>query len=230
MGRVGESDRNGVPRVSAGDATNRLVLVVGPASDLTNRIVDRFESDHPPAVVSRMTPIARAEHITAAVKQAGRVDVLVVNATEDLDVDAREADGGQVISAGARLAEAFLWCQAAAALGMLDRGKGVIVIVGTVDGYHSEAGGSIRSMVHGGLLGLVRGLGVEWAALGIRVVGVAHSISPVRLAGGRMPPIGRHPTPLEVAETVEFVSSADASYLVAETIRVDGGFVAYQMF
>jgi NAD(P)-dependent dehydrogenase (short-subunit alcohol dehydrogenase family) len=214
--------------VSAGEPTPRSVLVVGPASDLTDRIGDRLESGPPPARVARMSPIA-PELITAAVEQAGGVDVLVVNATEDVAADALEVDGGQVESAARRLAEAFLWCRAAAPA-MRDRGGGVIVIVGTVDGYHSEAGGSIRSMVHGGLLGMVRGLGIEWAATGIRVAGVAHSSSSTGLEAARTPPIGRHPTPLEVAETVEFVSSADASYIVAETVRVDGGFVAYQMF
>jgi 3-oxoacyl-[acyl-carrier protein] reductase len=214
--------------VTAVESATRSVLVVGPACDLTDLIVGRFESGQPPARVSRTDLVGRTDLIAQAVHNVGTLDVLVIDATEQLDVGALDADGAQVASAVGDLAEAFSWCQAVAP-GMRDRGDAVVVIVGTVDGYQSESGGSIRSMVQGGLLGLVRGLGVEWAPLAIRVVGVAYS-RPVEDEEARTPPIGRHPTPMEVAQTVEFVASKDASYVVAETIRVDGGFIAYQMF
>jgi NAD(P)-dependent dehydrogenase (short-subunit alcohol dehydrogenase family) len=216
--------------MNAAEGTIRSVLVIGAASELTDRIVDRFRSWQPPARVAHVDRIQGAEPIAAAMQQQGTVDVLVVDATEELDADPLEVGDDQMGSALERLAEAFFWSQAAAACCMRDRGEGVIVVVGTVDGYHSESGGAVRSMVQGGMLGLVRGLGVEWAPSGIRVIGVARSIVPTRSGASRTPPIGRHPTAAEVAEAVAFVASADASYLTAETIRVDGGFVAYQMF
>jgi NADP-dependent 3-hydroxy acid dehydrogenase YdfG len=206
--------------VTASVTSTRTVLVVGPAADLTDAIVERFQSG--------ADRVARAVLDAPTADEARLVDVLVIDATEQLDIDALEADSGEIGSAVGRLVRAVSWCQAIGRR-MCDRRDGVIVIVGTTDAYHSQSGGSIRSTVGGGLLGMVRGLGVEWAPFGVRVVGVAYS----RQTGkgeARTPPIGRHPTAAEVADAVEFMAGADAGYIVAETLRVDGGFVAYQMF
>jgi NAD(P)-dependent dehydrogenase (short-subunit alcohol dehydrogenase family) len=222
----------------SGTGSNRgAVVVVGGSTPLDDRIAEQL------APVRRFSLAAALDGSTAALQDAVRGDVarvvgedgaigaLVVKTPQLADRGASEITGDALdralresVSAG------FLWCQAAA-VGMLERRRGVIVIVGSVDGFHAEAGGALRSLVQGGLLGLVRSLGVEWAPLGVRVVGVAHS------AEGRddedavrRSPMGRRPTDVEVAATVEFLCSDDASYVVGETIRVDAGLVAYQMF
>jgi NAD(P)-dependent dehydrogenase (short-subunit alcohol dehydrogenase family) len=78
---------------------------------------------------------------------------------------------------------------------------------------------------------------------GIRVVGVAPGTITTdfpRKAVGADPDQRRmyeHRTPLrrlgtveEVAETVLYLASEEASYVTAETMKVDGGWTAYQMF
>ena len=217
------------------------VLVVGGSSALDDRIVEQLASGA--ARVRRFSLGAtrdgsasgQAEAIRAdvatVVAEHGPIDALVIKTPQLADLPASAVTGDELervlrdsVFAG------FFWCQAVAA-SMLERRRGVIVIVGSVDGFHAEAGGALRSMVHGGLLGLVRSLGVEWAPLGVRVVGVAHSAEGRDDAdAARRSPIGRLPTADEVAATVEFLCSDDASYVVGETIRVDGGLVAYQMF
>jgi hypothetical protein len=178
-------------------------LVVGPTSDLTD------------AVARLLGPnTARAQ--LGDPPEAGAVDVVVIDLSEDSDSGSLD-----------RLAAATAWCEVVGAR-MCERRDGVIVVVGTTDAYHSQAGGAMRSTVQGGAFGMVRGYGIEWAPFSVRVVGVAYSRA--RGEGERVPPIGRHPTIAEVAQTVEFMAGPDASYVVAETIRVDGGYVPYQMF
>jgi 3-oxoacyl-[acyl-carrier protein] reductase len=43
-------------------------------------------------------------------------------------------------------------------------------------------------------------------------------------------PLRRLGTVEEVAETVLYLASEEASYVTAETMKVDGGWTAYQMF
>ncbi len=217
------------------------VVVVGGSSALDDRIVEQLACGAAPVrryaldAPRGASPSAHAEAIRADVgtvlAEAGAIDALVVKTPqlEDLPASAVTGDALERVLRDSVFA-GFFWCQAVAA-SMLERRRGVIVIVGSVDGFHAEAGGALRSMVHGGLLGLVRSLGVEWAPLGVRVVGVAHSAEGRDDAdAARRSPIGRRPTAVEVASTVEFLCSDEASYVVGETIRVDGGLVAYQMF
>jgi hypothetical protein len=178
-------------------------LIVGATSELTDAIAELLGPD-----------TARAQLDDSP--RAGGADVVVIDLSQD-------ADSGSLD----RLAAATAWCEAAGAE-MCERRDGVIVVVGTTDAFHSQAGGAMRSTVQGGAFGMVRGYGIEWAPFGVRVVGVAYSR--VRGEGERVPPIGRHPTTAEVAQTVDFMAGPDASYVVAETIRVDGGYVPYQMF
>jgi Enoyl-(Acyl carrier protein) reductase len=186
--------------MSASDTSAQSVLVVG-TSELTDAIAERFQE------------VARAE---LGERRGDDVDVLVI--------DLSDAAGDDPLS---QVADAAAWCESMGRR-MCARRDGAIVVIGTTDAYASQAGGATRATLQGGALGLVRGYGIEFAPFNVRVVGVAYSRAAAD--GERLPPIGRHPTPAEVANTVEFMAGPDASYVVAETIRVDGGFVAYQMF
>lgn len=142
------------------------------------------------------------------------------------------------------LSGSFYCCQAAARQ-MLDRGRGVIVNVGSVNAYRPIELGVARNVADAGLVMLTQSLGIEWAARGVRVVGVAVGPTPSLASSELFGLGGRHPestrcerrTPMrrlggsdELAETVAFLASDEASYIVAETLRVDGGWTAYQLF
>lgn len=93
------------------------------------------------------------------------------------------------------------------------------------------------SSAKAGVVGLVRGLAVEFAARGIRVNGVApgyirtaqllnplNSLGPDadRIASPYIP-MGRLGEPREIASVITFLASADASYLTGQVVTVDGG-------
>ena len=205
------------------------VLIVGRESSLIAAIADRFRTDEETAEIG-----FAGLHDEDARGRVGAnddvPDVLIVAAPEELDGEAAVIPVEAARNVFEQELDVFLWCQSVGA-SMIARGRGVIVVVGTVDGVQSESGGALRTASQSGLSGLVRGLGVEWAPSGIRVVGVLFSHERGGPGGHRrQPAIGRHPTASEIAETVHFMAGADASYVVAETIRVDGGYSAYQMF
>ncbi len=135
------------------------------------------------------------------------------------------------------------YCSQAAGRHMLARGKGVIVNVASVTGmvHHHER--AAYSTAKAGVIALTEALGVEWAGRGVRVVGVAPAVvltemvrQTVEQGQGtldtfeRRTPMRRLGTVDEIAEAVYFLAGDEASYITAETLRVDGGWVAYQLF
>jgi len=111
---------------------------------------------------------------------------------------------------------------------MASRGGGVIVNVMSIAALQHERGYFAESTLAGGLRSLTESLGVEWAASGPRVVGVAWGgLAPANV---RRLPSKRPGTDDDVADAVLFVASSDASFLTAETLVVDGGWSTYHMF
>jgi 3-oxoacyl-[acyl-carrier protein] reductase len=135
------------------------------------------------------------------------------------------------------------YCSQAAGRQMIDQGSGVIVNVASVNGYQHIEGRVAYSVPKAGLIMLTQALGIEWARRGVRVVGIAPSVvmtDMVRhgIAEGtatleaylRRTPMRRLGEVEEVAEAVLFLASDEASYIVGEVLRLDGGWVAYQLF
>lgn len=135
------------------------------------------------------------------------------------------------------------YCSQAAGRHMLANGRGVIVNIASVTGLMHESGRAAYSTAKAGVIALTEALGIEWARRGVRVVGIAPGVVETEMvrqtaADGRgdramwerRTPMRRLGTPDEIAEAALFLSSAEASYIVGETLRVDGGWAAYQLF
>ncbi len=120
---------------------------------------------------------------------------------------------------------------------MLKRAKGSLIIVSSTAAYHSTMGNPAYNASKTGAMGLTRTLGEAWAEDGIRVNGIAPGLvdtkmtkvttsNPKRLesALSRIP-LRRLGTPEDMAGAALFLASPLASYIVGQTIIVDGGLI-----
>ena len=120
---------------------------------------------------------------------------------------------------------------------MLRAAKGSLIIVSSTAAYHSTKGNPAYNASKTGAVGLTRTLGQAWAEDGIRVNGIAPGLvdtkmtkvttsNPKRLEGaiGRIP-LKRLGTPADMAGAALFLASPLASYIVGQTLVVDGGLI-----
>ena len=129
-----------------------------------------------------------------------------------------------------------------AALGpMIAAGKGSIVNISSIDGVSGMPGLSLYSATKHAVIGLTRSVAHEVATLGIRVNSVCPGAMPTPMlmeadlsALGDVDlgaivgqiPMKRPADPSEVAKTVVFLASDDASYITGTELLVDGGWHA----
>lgn len=120
---------------------------------------------------------------------------------------------------------------------MLRDSKGALIIVSSTAAYHSTMGNPAYNASKTGAVGLTRTLGEAWAEGGIRVNGIAPGLvdtkmtkvttaNPKRLEGALSRiPLGRLGTPADMAGAALFLASPLSSYIVGQTIVVDGGLI-----
>lgn len=126
----------------------------------------------------------------------------------------------------------LFFCTQEVARGMIPRRSGRIVHLSSMVGVRNM-GGVPYGVTKWALEGLTKSLAVELAPHGIRVNAVAPGMTTTAMAGfsdeatvtSTAIPIGRFARPEEMASAVVFLASDASSYIVGETLVVDGGFV-----
>jgi len=120
---------------------------------------------------------------------------------------------------------------------LLREGRGALIIVSSTAAYHSTMGNPAYNASKTGAVGLTRTLGEAWAEDGIRVNGIAPGLvdtkmtkvttdNPKRLEGALSQiPLRRLGTPEDMAGAALFLASPLASYVIGQTIVVDGGLI-----
>ncbi len=120
---------------------------------------------------------------------------------------------------------------------MLAAGGGAIVNLCSVHGFAGMPGHSVYAGTKGAILAWTREVAIELAPKKIRVNGVAPGWVEVPShytryahydpkAGGKTIPIQRVGQPADIAKACVFLASDEASYVVGQTLIVDGGTIA----
>ena len=119
---------------------------------------------------------------------------------------------------------------------MMAAGAGAIIHIGSVAGVRASPGQAGYSASKGGLVALTRTLGVELAPRGIRVNAIVPGMCEVGMAQRidrnavedyrRRIPLGRLGRGDEIAQVALFLASSAASYIVGQSLVVDGGLAA----
>lgn len=176
------------------------------------------------------------ELFTAAVKEFGRVDILINNAgieTRSSILDTSEAQYDKVLSIN--LKSAFFATQLAAQQMIKQDSGGRIINISSVHEDWPMPGNTAYCLSKGGMRMLTRTAGVELAPHKILVVGVAPGAvaTPINQSTLESPellaklnnaiPLGRMADPAEIARLVAFLASDAASYVTATTVTADGG-------
>ncbi len=118
---------------------------------------------------------------------------------------------------------------------MLSQSKGALIVISSLAAYGARIGNPAYAASKAAVVSLTKTLGQAWAREGIRVNGVAPGLVLSKLtqvtmddperaeAARRAIPAGRFGTPQDIAGAILFLASPLASYVVGQTIVVDGG-------
>ncbi len=191
-------------------------------------------------VIAIEVDVASSESVIELVQRAltslGGIDVLVNAAGIVNPVAAHEmsdAEWDEMIDV--HLGGTFRCCRTAFRA-LASSGSGAIVNVSSIQAHLGHAGRAAYAAAKAGIEGLTRALAIEWASHGIRVNAVApgHADTPLvrrMIAMGhtseeaitRRIPIHRLAAPQEIASTIVFLASPQASYVTGQTLVVDAG-------
>ena len=225
-----------------GQETAKLFARRGASVIITGRDTERGEL----TVAAIEAEGGRAEFIAADLtdiesvrrlaEQAGEVDVLVNNAgahtagpTLEQDIESFDMQFDVDVRAPFFLTAELL-------PKMIARGSGAIVNVSGAAASVGVAVAPAAAAAKAALESFTRSWAAAFGANGIRVNTVApgptRTDSAIDLFGdfleqlGSATPLGRTADPSEIAETIVFLASPQASYLTGATVAVDGGYTA----
>ncbi len=218
-------------------------------NDINQEVIDQsvaaLEKEFPGRVMGYKADITQKSEVKAMIDHLadtwGPIEILVNNAGGALHTPHKLAEIEEKhwdLVLNVNLKGAFFTCQAAIPY-MVESGGGVIINMGALAGhYRASLAGVQYTAAKAGVEGLTRQLAYDWGPHGIRVNGVAPTVT---ITGERVKdlwenkskeeqeqivadiPLRRLSTPDEIGKAVVFLASDDASYITGITLDVVGG-------
>ncbi|MFC5701411.1 SDR family NAD(P)-dependent oxidoreductase [Cohnella faecalis] len=229
-----------------GESTVRLFaaegakVVIADFSDRGEQLAEELKSQGCEALFEK-TDVTQEEQvkrmIASTVEAFGKVDVLFANAGIAKDGPAHElTSDAWRLTIDINLSGVF-YCDKYAIEQMLTQGTGgTIVNCGSIHSHVGKGNVTAYAAAKGGVKLLTQTLAIDYATRGIRVNAVCPGYIDTPLIGGRTEAITRHLVDLhpmkrlgrpdEVAKTVLFLASDDASFVTGASLLVDGGYTA----
>ena len=220
--------------------TGRRILVT-QATDFMGPTLCEVLAEHGADVVASRAPLSEPTAPASIVASAGPIDVLIANlalpapstpALEVLDTEWREVFAA-LVDPLPRLLQAVL-------PGMIERGRGKVVVIGSASALRGMRRASTYSAARGAQLSYVQAVGVEFAHQNIQINAIAQNFVdnptyfPAEVQANprfqerlkREVPLGRLVSAREDAEFVAYLCSGAANCFVGQIFPVCGGWVS----
>jgi|GEM_PF-340457 len=224
----------GIGRAIAQRLLQQQMIVVAADSDANALAMlrDQARAETLETVVADVTQTEDVDRIFARVRQRGALHILVNGVGSNCSGGLRDLSLAEwQRKFDLNLTSVFLCTAAALPLLEATSGDRVVINLSSTLATVADPQTLAYSAFKAGLEQLTRGLALELAPSGIRVVTVAPG--PVSATSGEasfdsaewaaLNPLGRFATPDEVATLIEFIASPAAAYLTGTTVRLDGG-------
>ncbi|MFC4595653.1 SDR family NAD(P)-dependent oxidoreductase [Sphingobium tyrosinilyticum] len=240
-------------RGMTGRFEGRVAIVTGGASGIGAATVNRLKEDGARVlIVDRNAPAswdeegaclfqadltlprAAAEMVAQAVERFGRLDFLVNNAGMGALNDPSDETDEQWFRLFAINIDAVMRGCRAALPHMRAQGSGAIVNVASISGLGGDYGMAAYNASKAAVVNYSRSLAIDCARDGVRVNVVCPGLIdtpmtapiPGRERWHAAIPMGRSAQPREIASTIAFLLSEDASFMTGSVLVADGGVTA----
>jgi meso-butanediol dehydrogenase/(S,S)-butanediol dehydrogenase/diacetyl reductase len=222
-------------------AEGALVVVADRAGERADEVAREIAAAGAKAIATR-TDVSVAEEVAAMAATAreafGPVDILVNNAAIGRGDDVLEIDEATWDEELAVDLKAPYLCAREVLPNMIDRRRGAIVNVATVNAL-SALGQEAYSAAKAGLISLTQGLAVRYGRYGVRANAVAPGTVRTAIWRERLEkdpqvfeklapwyPLGRVGEPEDIAPAILFLASDEAAWITGVVLPVDGGLLA----
>jgi NAD(P)-dependent dehydrogenase (short-subunit alcohol dehydrogenase family) len=193
-------------------------------------------------IVGVKTDVSKESDVAAMVKQAiesfGRIDILVNNAGVYINKDVKdfsEEEWDLILDTNLK---GYFLCARAVGREMIKQKSGKIINITSIAGLGAMPNTAVYAASKAGIIGLTKGLAVDWAKYNINVNAVAPGDVITEVSREQHPdheyiarvlnsiPMNRSAMPDELVGTIIFLASKASDYITGSLIVYDGGWTA----